>query len=210
MTKEPNRRSISERYKSRNRKQYPKKKKLSRGISSRHFYKFRAHSKLVTPRTQEDWYKGKGACNDTLLIVRQSPNAYSNYCKQMARDAFKLRKPVADAPCDHMDRDGNMYRQIAVRYNRKGVLSSWEHIQPSRPWDYLLLVSLEVKKLRFYKMSRESFNTLCDIGIIRKMVARQQESIHSAGRYSLSKQSFDKREESFEDFVEELLFERKR
>ena len=72
----------------------------------------------------------------------------------MAHDALKLRKPVENATCDHMDRDGNMYRQIAVRYTNKGKLSSWEHIQPSRPWDYLLLISLEVKKLRFYKMSR--------------------------------------------------------
>ena len=183
------------------------KRKSSHGISSRHFYKFKAHAKLFTPRTQADWYKANGASNDTLLIVRQSPNAYSNYCKQVARDAFKLKKPVGDVQCDHIDRDGKKYRQIAVRYNSKGKLSSWEHIQPSRPWDYLLLVSLEVKKHRFYKMSRKNFNTLCDIGIITKKVARQQESIHSDGRYSLNKSSFDKRDEHFEDFVEEMRFE---
>ena len=205
MTNQPKHRKISQTYIARNGRH--KKRKHSRGISSRHFHKFRAHSKLSTPHTQEEWYKTKGACNDTLLIVRQSPNTYSNYCKQMARDAFKMRKPVGNATCDHMDRDGNMYRQIAVRYNSNGKLSSWEHIQPSRPWDYLLLVSLEVQKLRFYKMSRTSFNTLCDIGIIKKTSARQQECLHSGGRYSLNKYSFDKRDENFEDFVEEMLFE---
>ena len=205
MTKQTKHRSIPHTYKHRTHRH--KKHQYSRGISSHHFYQFRAHSNLFTPSTQEDWYKMKGACDDTLLIVRQSPNSYSNYCKRIAREAFKLRKPTGDTPCDHIDRDGYMYRQIAVRYNSKGKLSSWEHIQPSRPWHYLLLVTLEVNKLRFYKLSRDSFNTLCEMGIITKNTARQQESILSEGRYSLNKYSFDKREENFEDYVEEMLFE---
>lgn len=173
-------------------------------ISARHLYKYQAFRALTDPFTQEDWYRSQNASEEILSLVRQKPNVYSNVCADIAREAHPLTKPPNETRCNHVDADGNKYRQVSARHTSTGKRGSWEHIQPSRPWDYLLLVHLDVKGLTFYRMSRSNFNELRTIGIVKKVNARQQESVNTNGRYALSLASFNGRYERFSDFAEAM------
>ena len=53
-------------------------------------------------------------------------------------------------------------------------------------------------------MSRSNFNELRTIGIVKKVNARQQESVNTNGRYALSLASFNGRYERFSDFAEAM------
>lgn len=167
------------------------------------FKSFRALSKK--PKTQLKVYKQHGAHKDTLTLVRQSSNTFSAKCKDFARVCFPLMEPPSGMQCDHVDTEGNTYRQVTARWTSAGKHGSWEHLQPSRQWDYLLLVYLDFKGVSYYRLSRNKFNELCQIGIIKKFKSRQQESTHTDGRYSLNKgTSFNGRPEKFLDFAEKM------
>ena len=174
-------------------------------ISHKKFGQHKSFRALSTqPNTQLKYYKSQGAPQNVLTLVKQSPNKISAVCKELARDTFHLEEPPTEVKCDHVDMDGNTYRQVTTKYTSTGRYGSWEHIQPSRQWDYLLLVELTFRALYYYRMSRDNFNKLRRIGIIKKIKSRQQESAHTDGRYALSKLSFNGRPEEFLDFVEPM------
>lgn len=174
-------------------------------ISHKKFGQYKSFRALSTqPNTQLKYYEGQGAPQNVLTLVKQSPNKISTVCKDIAREDYHLEEPPSEVKCDHVDLDGNTYRQVSTKYTSTGRFGSWEHIQPSREWDYLLLVELRLRALYYYRMSRGNFNKLRRIGIIKKIKSRQQESAQTDGRYALSKSSFNGRPEEFLDFVEEM------
>ena len=176
-------------------------------ISHKKFGKLKSFRALsIQPKTQLKYYEGRGAPQNVLTLVKQSPNKFSAVCKDVARENFHLKEPPSEVKCDHVDLDGNTYRQVATKYTSTGRLGTWEHIQPSREWDYLLLVELRLRALYYYRMSRDNFNQLRRIGIIKKIKSRQQESAHTDGRYALTKSSFNGRPEEFLDFVERMNY----
>ena len=177
-------------------------------ISAKKLGKYKSFRALSTnPKTQLSFYKSKNVLEQILTFVKQSPNTFSTTCKGLAREHFEgfLSKPPSGMLCDHVDSEGKQYRQVAAKWTSKGKYGTWEHLQPSRRWDYLLLVHLDFKGPSYYRLKRNKFDELCELGIIKKHRSRQQESQHTEYRYSLNKRtSFKGRPETFLEFAEEL------
>ena len=175
-------------------------------ISANKLSKYKSFRDLSTnPKTQESFYNSKNVSEHILTFVKQSPNTFSNTCKDLARRCFGLSEPPSGMLCDHVDSEGKQYRQVSAKWTRAGRHGTWELLQPSRPWDYLPLVYLAFKGPSYYRLSREKFNELCELGIIKKIRSRQQESQQTEYRYSLNKRtSFNGRPETFLAFAERM------
>ena len=74
-------------------------------ISANKLSKCKSFRDLSTnPKTQESFYNSKNVFEHILTFVKQSPNTFSNTCKDLARRCFGLSEPPSGMLCDHVDR----------------------------------------------------------------------------------------------------------
>lgn len=185
------------------------------GLCSHRLRKLNVHINFKVPKTQYDYYKENGASPEILQYVSLNGKTFGEkFMEQLAREFLKIKPKKSGSTYDHAivikvgDRVIEIHiEQKSARYHSNGDDWKWQHIEMKHKWDYLLLVGLDFKAIKFYIAPRATVEKLIEKQIITGQGKKVNGVAQPQQAYWFSRSDFKKHNESFEDYFKEVCSE---
>ena len=162
-----------------------KRRRLNNEFSIDNIIKTKSFQNMKKRKTQEEYYKSNGSCDNILKLVKLTNKAFGEKLQCIIKDIFSL-----DNSCDagHDAQKLSMNLKFEIKSSRYGVSSKdfmWQHIMENHDYDYLILVGIDFDCLKIYLISKYNFMRLKTKGL-----ATQQGRAEGQGLWAQRKKIF--------------------